>query len=112
MDTIGSPLGDNGVNERHTINVFAEGVPTAATPSDIAILQVAGGENDGSARQLARYIKETGENGATDMNVNLVWRRDAILRASDQVSFLAQRFPAIRFTESARDICRNGGGRD
>jgi hypothetical protein len=91
MDTIGSPLGDNGVS--------AEGVPTAATPNDIAILQAAGGENDGSARQLARYIKETGENGATDMNVNLVWRRDAILRASDQVSFLAQRFPAVRFTE-------------
>ena len=104
MDTIGSPLGDNGVNGRHTINVFAEGVPTAATPSEIATLQVAGGENDGSARQLARYIKETGENGATDMNVNLVWRRDAILRASDQVSFLAQRFPAIRFTEPNKNF--------
>jgi Peptidase family M28 len=99
MDTIGSPLGDNGVSERHTIDVFAEGVPTAATQNDIAILQAAGGENDGSARQLARYIKETGENGATDMNVNLVWRRDASVRASDQVSFLAQRFPAVRFTE-------------
>ena len=99
MDTIGSSLGDNGVSEPHTINVFAEGVPTAATPNDIAILQAAGGENDGSARQLARYIKETGENGATGMNVNLVWRRDAILRASDQVSFLAQGFPAVRFKE-------------
>jgi hypothetical protein len=99
MDTIGSPLGDNGVSEPHTIKVFAEGVPTAATPNVIALLQVAGGENDGSARQLARYIKETGENGATGMNVNLVWRRDAILRASDQVSFLAQGFPAVRFRE-------------
>ena len=99
MDTIGSPLGDNGVSEPHTINVFAEGVPTAATPNVIALLQVAGGENDGSARQLARYIKETGENGATGMNVNLVWRRDAISRGSDQLSFLAQGFPAVRFRE-------------
>jgi hypothetical protein len=99
MDTIGSSLGDNGVSEPHTINVFAEGVPTSATQNDIAILQAAGGENDGSARQLARYIKETGENGATGMNVNLVWRRDAITRASDQVPFLAQGFAAVRFRE-------------
>jgi len=99
MDTIGSPLGGNGVDELFTISLFAEGVPTNATANQIAILQAAGGEDDGVSRQLARYIKETGENSATDMTVQLVWRRDRIVRASDQVSFQGQGDPAVRFSE-------------
>jgi len=97
MDTIGSPLGGNGVSEPHTISVYSEGVPTNATPNQIAILQAVGGENDGVSRQLARYIQETGENNG--MDINLVWRRDRLLRAGDQISFLRQGFPAARFTE-------------
>jgi Zn-dependent M28 family amino/carboxypeptidase len=99
MDTIGSPLGGNGVSEPRSINVYSEGVPTNATPSQIAFLQTVGGENDGASRQLARYIKETGENDATGMDINLVWRRDRLLKGGDQISFLRQGFPATRFTE-------------
>jgi hypothetical protein len=99
MDTIGNPRGDNGVDERHTVNVFSDGVPTNATASQIALLQAAGGEDDSVSRQLARYIKETGENSATDMDVQLIFRRDSILRASDQVAFQGQGDPAVRFTE-------------
>lgn len=99
MDTIGSPLGGNGVNEPHTVSLYSEGVPTKATAGEIALLQAVGGENDGVSRQLARYIKETGENAATGMNVQLVYRRDRMLGAGDQISFDAQGFPAVRFTE-------------
>jgi Peptidase family M28/Fibronectin type III domain len=99
LDTIGSPLGGDGVYEPRTISVYSEGIPTDATASDIALMQSVGGENDGVSRQLARYIKETGENAATDMQVQLVFRRDRILRGSDQISFDAQGYPAVRFTE-------------
>jgi hypothetical protein len=99
MDTIGSPLGDNGVYEPNAVRVFSEGVPTDATPSQMALLQSAGGEDDSISRQLARYIKETGQNATTDMNVQLVFRRDRILRGGDQISFSAQGYPAARFTE-------------
>jgi hypothetical protein len=99
MDIVGSSLGGNGVREPHTIRLFSEGVPTAATPDQIASLVALGGENDSAARQLARYVKETGENRATNMHVKLVWRRDRFLRGGDQISFLQRGFPAVRFTE-------------
>ena len=44
------------------IRLFSEGVPTAETPAETARRQAIGGENDGVSRQLARYVKETGEN--------------------------------------------------
>ena len=99
MDIIGSSLGGNGVRDRHEIRLFSEGVPTAETDAQRASRQTIGGENDGVSRQLARYIKETGENPATDMGVALRWRRDRYLRSGDQVSFLQHAWAAVRFTE-------------
>lgn len=99
MDTIGSPLGDNGIYEPKTVRVFSEGVPTNATANQIALLQAAGGENDSVSRQLARYIQETGQNHFTGMNVQLVDRRDRILGGSDQISALDQGYPAVRYAE-------------
>jgi hypothetical protein len=74
-------------------------VPTSETPAETARRQFIGGENDGVSRQLARYVKETGENGATGMGVELVWRRDRFLRGGDQISFLQRGWPGVRFTE-------------
>jgi hypothetical protein len=99
MDIVGSSLGGNGVRDRHEIRLFSEGVPTAETPAQTATRQTIGGENDGISRQLARYVKETGENPSTDMGVALRWRRDRYLRSGDQVSFLLQGWAAVRFTE-------------
>jgi hypothetical protein len=99
MDIIGSPNGGNGVRDPHTIRLFSEGVPTAATQAQINSLIALGGENDSAARQLARYIHETGSNRSTDMNVKLIWRRDRFLRGGDQISFLSRGWPAVRFTE-------------
>jgi hypothetical protein len=99
MDIIGSSLGGNGVRDPRTIRLFSEGVPTSETPQQTATRQSIGGENDGISRQLARYVKETGENAATGMNVRLVWRRDRYLRSGDQVPFLQRGWPAVRFTE-------------
>jgi hypothetical protein len=99
MDIIGSSLGGNGVRDRHEIRLFSEGVPTAETDAERNNRLSIGGENDGVSRQLARYIKETGENPATDMGVALRWRRDRYLRSGDQVPFLQHAWPGVRFTE-------------
>jgi hypothetical protein len=79
-------------------------LPTAETAAEAARRQSIGGENDGVSRQLARYIKETGENDATGMDVKLIWRRDRFLRGSDHISFLLRGFPAVRFTEPNEDF--------
>ena len=83
----------------HTVRMFLEGVPTAATASDIALMKLVGGENDSKARQLGRYVADVAPFDLTDMNIRLIWRRDRYLRASDHVSFQGQGFPAARFTE-------------
>ena len=99
MDIIGSPVGGNGVSTPHKIRIFSEGVPTSETPEETARRQALGGENDGRSRQLARFIKETGEIPETGMGVKLVWRRDRFLRGGDQIPFLEQGWSAVRFTE-------------
>jgi peptidase M28-like protein len=100
MDTIGSSVGGNGIRDPFEIRLFSEGVPTNATPAQLAQLIANGGENDGGARQLARYIGETGANSTTQMAIEQVWRRDRYGRAGDQISFLNQGFSAVRFTEA------------
>ena len=104
MDIIGSPNGGNGVRDPRAIRLFSEGVPTAETPAETARRQSIGGENDGASRQLARYVKETGENSATGMEVRLIWRRDRFLRGGDQISFLQRAWPGVRFTEPNEDF--------
>jgi hypothetical protein len=99
MDIIGSPVGGNGFREPRVIRLLNEGVPTAETSQQTARRQSLGGENDGISRQLARYVKETGENGATAMNVKLVYRRDRFGRGGDQISFLQRGWAAVRFSE-------------
>jgi Zn-dependent M28 family amino/carboxypeptidase len=99
MDIIGSPTGGNGRRDPRVIRLFSEGVPTSETPEETARRRSIGGENDGISRQLARYVKETGENRATGMRVKLVWRRDRFLRGGDQIPFLERGWPAVRFTE-------------
>jgi len=99
MDIVGSSLGGNGVRDRHDIRLFSDGVPTNASAADISRLQTIGGENDSGSRQLARYVKEVGENPATGMNIALRWRRDRYLRSGDHVPFLERGYSAVRFTE-------------
>src|SRR4051795_6156643 len=99
MDIIGGPVGGSGLRDDRTIRLFSEGLPTSESPEQTARRQAIGGENDGISRQLARYVKETGENDATGMRVKLVWRGDRFLRSGDQVSFLQRGWPGVRFTE-------------
>ncbi|MEV6413681.1 M28 family metallopeptidase [Kribbella sp. NPDC051718] len=82
-----------------SVRMFLEGVPTNVTPAQISLLQSAGGENDGQARQLGRFVHSVAPHSLTGMKIRLIWRRDRFLRASDHVSFQGQGYPAARFTE-------------
>jgi hypothetical protein len=103
-DIIGSSTGDRGQRDPFTVRLFSEGVPTSETPEQADLRRSIGGENDGPSRQLARYVKEVGENSATAMRVRLIWRRDRYLRGGDQIPFLEQGYPAARFTEPNEDF--------
>ena len=88
----------------HTLRLFIEGVPTAATAAEIGIIQTVGGENDGATHQLARFVTEAAPFNLTDMNIRSIWRRDRYLRGSDHLSFQEQGYPAARFTEQRENF--------
>jgi len=99
-DIVGaSQAWDGTPPDPHTLRLFVEGVPTAATAAQISAIQTVGGENDSSSRQLARYVVESAPKDLTNMNVRVVWRRDRYLRGTDDLPFLRNGYPAGRFTE-------------
>lgn len=102
-DIIGSSLGGNGVRDARSVRVFSEGVPSNEKPEEANVRRGVGGENDSASRQLARFIKETGESYVRGMRVTMVYRRDRYLRGGDHIPFLERGFPAVRFTESNED---------
>ncbi len=103
-DIVGSSRADDGTLNRHMVRLFAEGVPTSETPAQANTRRSVGGESDSPARQLARFVREVADNGATGMDVRVVYRRDRYLRGGDQVPFLEQGYPAARFTEPVEDF--------
>ena len=99
-DIVGASQAWDGTKpDPFTVRLFVEGIPTAATPTDISTMQSVGGENDGASRQLARFVKDAAPFELTNMNVRVIWRRDRYLRGSDHISFQTQGYPAGRFTE-------------
>lgn len=102
-DIIGSSLGGNGVRDARSVRVFSEGVPSNEKPEEANVRRGVGGENDSASRQLARFIKETGESYVRGMRVTMVYRRDRYLRGGDHIPFLERGFPAVRFTEPNED---------
>ncbi len=103
-DIVGSSTADDGTRDPRSVRLFAEGVPTAETASEASTRQSVGGENDSPSRQLARFVSDVADNGATGMRVRVIYRRDRYLRGSDHISFLQQGWPAGRFTEPAEDF--------
>jgi hypothetical protein len=99
-DIVGASQGWDGTKpDPHTVRMFLEGIPTAATASQISLMQSVGGENDGGSRQLGRFAREAAPFELTGMNIRLIWRRDRYLRGTDSLSFQGQGYPAPRITE-------------
>jgi hypothetical protein len=98
-DIVGNTLGGNGVRDRGNVRVFSEGVPSNETEAEATTRRSVGGENDSSSRQLARFIKEIGDNFVPQFKVMLVYRRDRYGRGGDHIPFLERGYPAVRFTE-------------
>jgi hypothetical protein len=99
-DIVGASQAWDGTRpDPHTVRLFVEGIPTAATPAQISLMQSVGGENDGETHQLARFVTDVAPSGLTGMHVRVIWRRDRYLRGSDHLSFQQHGYPAARFTE-------------
>lgn len=102
-DIVGNTLGGNGVRDRKTLRVFSEGVPSNETEEEARTRRSVGGENDSPSRQLARFIKETGDLYLKDFHVQMIYRRDRYGRGGDHMPFVERGYAAVRFTEPNED---------
>jgi hypothetical protein len=97
-------MGSNNSNETNIIDntkirVFSEAFSVADTGRRALNIRNLGLENDGKARQLARYAKEVGERYVDNLQVVMVYRNDRFLRGGDHTPFVEQGYAAVRFTE-------------
>ena len=104
-------MGSNNSNETNIINntkvrVFSEGLPAFETEKTAANIRMLGLENDGKARQLARYVKEIGERYVDNLEVVLIYRNDRFLRGGDHLPYVQRGFAAVRITEMNENYTR------
>jgi len=97
-------IGNSGSSEtlledNMRVRVFSEGIPAYETEQMAALRRYTSGENDSRARQLARYIKETGERYVDQIDVTLVYRNDRFGRGGDHTPFCQAGFTAVRICE-------------
>lgn len=92
----------------YTVRLFGASVlyPNATSAAYATEIGEIGYENDSPARNLGRFISEVAAGGAAaaDMQVALIYRPDRFLRGGDHEGFLAEGFPAVRFTEAVEDF--------
>jgi hypothetical protein len=97
-------MGSNNSNETNIINntrvrIFSESFSVLDTGRAALNIRSLGLENDGKARQLARYVKETGERYVDNLEIMLIYRNDRFLRGGDHTPFVQRGFAAVRITE-------------
>lgn len=99
-DMIGNNSFDAGKNAgKPKLRVFSEGLSAFETEKTAAAIRNLGLENDGAARQLARYVKETGEKYVKNIDIKLIYRNDRFLRGGDHTPFVNHGFIAVRLTD-------------
>jgi hypothetical protein len=117
IDIAGNTEGQDGVKDDVSARLFSEGAPSVETDAQRRLRQAVGGENDGAAREWARYVKRLAERHVEHLDLWVMLRRDRIARGSDHMSFSKEGFPAIRLSEAHehydrqhQDV-RSAGGR-
>jgi Zn-dependent M28 family amino/carboxypeptidase len=97
-------IGNSNASETDTqtnteIRVFSENIPAVEDDDARRIRIYNSAENDSPSRQLARYIKETGERYVDNITVKLIYRNDRFGRSGDHTPFSRQGFAAVRMCE-------------
>jgi hypothetical protein len=97
-------IGSNNSSETNIISntrvrVFSEGLPFYELDKNAKMIRQLGQENDGKCRQLARYVKETGERYVDNMEVVMIYRNDRFLRGGDHIPYVENGYAAVRLTE-------------
>jgi hypothetical protein len=93
-----------GIHDNTRVRVFSEATPSNETEEQARLRRTLGSENDGPSRNLARYMKMTGEQYVDQIEVVLGYRPDRFLRGGDHTPFNQQGYAAVRMSEMNEDF--------
>ncbi len=102
-DIVGGTHGSDGLVDDKNVRLFSEGPRADATDKTRADARRFGGENDSPGRNISRFIAELAGSVQGDLAVRQVWRADRMGRGGDQLPFLEQGNPAVRFSVAIED---------
>ena len=102
-DMIGNIKGVDGVIDNRTFRIFSEPVTMKGdtlTQRERIFMRFAGGEVDGTSRQLARYIEKQVRTYMPEMNPMMIYRLDRFSRGGHHRPFNDMGYPGIRIMEA------------
>ena len=99
----GSASAETGVRDNTHVRVFSEGLPAADLEKNAKMIRMLGLENDGKARQLARYVKEMCARYIPHLEAVMIYRNDRFLRGGDHTPWVENGYAAVRITEMNED---------
>ena len=102
-DIVGNSCGSDGYCDPAHVRVFSEGPRADLTDELRAAQRRNGGENDSPGRNLARWLDGLADEFPAGLAVRQIWRTDRMGRGGDQIPFLEQGFPAVRFSVAVED---------
>lgn len=102
-DIVGGSCGSDGYCDDTHVRVFSEGPRADASDKTRAAARRFGGENDSPGRNISRYVAALAGGVQDDLSVRQIWRADRMGRGGDQLPFLEQGYPAVRFTVAVED---------
>ncbi|MDR1501129.1 MAG: M28 family peptidase [Prevotella sp.] len=99
-DMIGNgTASETDMHNNTLLRVFSENIPLAETDEMRRERVYNSVENDSPSRQLARYIKETGERYVDNITVKLIYRNDRFGRGGDHTPFSRKGYAAVHICE-------------
>lgn len=108
-DMIGNIEGVDGVIDNRTFRIFSEAYTKAAdtlSRRERIFLRYAGGEVDGTSRQLARYIEKQVKAYMPEMNPMMIYRLDRFSRGGHHRPFNDMGMPGVRIMEAHENYNR------
>ena len=99
-DCVGNSLGSDGSKSGgSSVRLFSDSVPAVESEGERRVRELLGTENDGVSRELARYLKRSGERYVDDLECQVMLRRGRLNRDGEHTVFTRAGFPGVEVAE-------------
>lgn len=102
-DIVGNSVGQGGLKVSDRVRVFSEGIRADEALAEAMERRAIGGEDDGPSRALAKAIDGVADALPGKFDVFVDRRPDRFGRGGDHEPFLAEGYPAVRFTSAVEN---------